>query len=52
MRGPIKTHIKKAIKQLRASAESQDREIFTVVLIINNGYGALSHAEFLKIAKH
>jgi hypothetical protein len=52
VRGPIKTHIKKANKQLRASAESQHRDIFTAVLIINNGYGALSHEEFLKIAEH
>jgi hypothetical protein len=52
MRSPIKNHIKKANKQLRASTEKQQREMFTAVFIVNNGYGALSHEEFLEISKH
>jgi len=52
MRSPIKNHIKKANKQLRTSAEKQNRDMSTAILIVNNGYGALSHEEFLEIAKH
>jgi len=52
MRSPIKNHIKKANQQLRASAEKQNRDMSTAVFIVNNGYGALSHEEFLEIAKH
>jgi hypothetical protein len=51
MRSPIKTHIKKANQQLRKSAENQNRDMSTAVFIVNNGYGALSHDEFIEIAK-
>jgi hypothetical protein len=43
MAGPIKGHVKKAAKQLQASATRLGNEPVRVLLLINNGYGALSH---------
>jgi hypothetical protein len=52
MRSPIKNHIKKANKQLKSSVENNNPNSRTAIFIVNNGYGALNHEEFLEIAKH
>jgi hypothetical protein len=52
MRTPIKTHVKKAGKQLKISRERRNSANTSVLFIINDGYGALSHQEFLKIARN
>lgn len=44
---PIKTHVKKAAKQLAVS--SCDGEI-RLLILVNNGYGALTHEEFKFLA--
>ena len=50
MMGPLKTHIEKANKQLKRSAEDLGGNPVRVLLLINNGYAALSHNEFKEIA--
>ena len=50
MRSPIKNHIKKANKQLKASVKKSNQNSRTAIFIVNNGYGALNHEEFLEIA--
>lgn len=50
MIGPIKTHVEKANKQLRKSAEEMGADPARVLLLVNNGYAALSHEEFKDIA--
>ncbi len=47
METPIKSHVKKAAKQLAVSAS--DGEI-RVLVMVNNGYGALTHDEFKFLA--
>lgn len=48
METPIKNHVKKAAKQLSASANNGETKI---LLLVNNGYGALSHEEFKTISE-
>ena len=50
MMGPIKNHVEKANKQLKRSAERIGGNPARVLLLINNGYAALSHEEFKEIA--
>lgn len=50
MLGPIKTHIEKANKQVKKSAEKLGGNPSRVLLLVNNGYAALSHEEFRDIA--
>lgn len=50
MLGPIKTHVEKANKQLKKSAEKLGGNPCRVLLLVNNGYAALSHEEFKEIA--
>jgi hypothetical protein len=49
MMGPIKTHIEKANKQLKRSAEDFGGDPSRVLLLVNNGYAALSHEDFKEI---
>jgi hypothetical protein len=49
MSGPIKTHVKKAAKQLRATAAKLRDCQSKVFLAINNSYASLSHEEFSKL---
>lgn len=44
---PIKTHVKKADKQLAASASEGEARL---LILVNNGYGALTHEEFKFLA--
>lgn len=48
METPIKSHVKKAAKQLELSAVGGETK---VLMLVNNGYGALSKDEFKYIAK-
>jgi hypothetical protein len=50
MMGPIKTHVEKANKQLKQSATDLGGDPVRVLLLVNNGYAALSHEEFKDIA--
>jgi len=50
MAGPIKGVVKKASKQLQETAADLRHDPIRVLLLINNGYGALSHEEFKDIA--
>ena len=50
MAGPIKGQVKKAAKQLQVTATGMGNEPVRVLLLVNNGYGALSHEEFKDIA--
>jgi hypothetical protein len=47
--GPLKTHVKKAADQLSRTRERRNTVASRVLVIINNGYGALSHDEFKAI---
>jgi hypothetical protein len=47
--GPMKTHIKKADKQLEATAQRYDPRPTRVLVIINLGYTALAHDEFQSV---
>lgn len=47
--GPIKSHIEKANKQLKQSTLDAGNDPVRVLLLINNGYAALSHDEFKEI---
>jgi hypothetical protein len=47
LEGPIKTQVKKAAKQLEATASQHDSETVRLLLAINNGYTAFSHDELL-----
>jgi hypothetical protein len=50
MAGPIKTAVKKAAKQLEESRTRVGDDPVRVLVLINNGYAALSHEEFKEIA--
>lgn len=47
--GPIKTHVKKADNQLERTRKRKNPQLVRVIVIINNGYAALSHEEFKSI---
>lgn len=47
--GPIKTHVKKAADQLDRTRKRENPELVRVLVIVNNGYAALSHEEFKNI---
>ena len=47
--GPMKTHIKKADKQLGATAQRYSPQPTRVLVIINLGYTALAHDEFQSV---
>lgn len=47
--GPIKTHVKKAADQLDKTRKRENAELVRVLVIVNNGYAALSHEEFKSI---
>lgn len=47
--GPMKTHIKKADKQLEATAQRYSPQPTRVLVIINLGYTALAHDEFQSV---
>ena len=46
LEGPIKTHVKKASKQLKSTQDDLGGEYTKILLIVNNGYSALSMDEF------
>lgn len=50
MASPIQRQVKKASKQLQETATRMGTAPVRVLLLINNGYGALSHEEFKDIA--
>ena len=50
MSGPVKTALKKAAKQLEQTRIKLGRNQVRVLLLINNGYTALTHDELLAIA--
>lgn len=50
MAGPIQTAVKKAAEQLEESRTRQGDNPVRVLVLINNGYAALSHDEFKEIA--
>lgn len=50
MVGPIKGHVKKAAKQLEVTAARVGGQPVRALLLINNGYAALSHEEFKDLA--
>ncbi len=47
---PIKTHVEKANKQLKKSAEVMGGNPCRVLMLVNNGYSSLSHQEFMQLA--
>jgi hypothetical protein len=47
--GPMKTHVKKADKQLEATAQRYGPQLTRVLVIINLGYTALAHDEFQSV---
>jgi len=49
LEGPIKTHVKKAAKQLDRTLKSSDEKKIRVLLAINNGYTALDMNEFKSV---
>ena len=49
MSTPIKTHIKKAAKQLKQASQEHEGKT-KVVVLVNAGYGSLYHEEFKEIA--
>jgi hypothetical protein len=50
MSGPLKTHVKKAARQLEATAAVVQGQPSRVLLLVNNGYSALDKDEFSSIA--
>jgi len=50
MAGPIKGHVKTAAKQLEETAKLLGGQAVRVLILMNNGYAALSHEEFTDIA--
>jgi hypothetical protein len=50
MAGPIKGNVKRAAKQLEETAKWLGGQAVRVLILINNGYAALSHEEFTDIA--
>jgi hypothetical protein len=45
--GPIKTHVKKAAKQIKLTKAHLGRVLdFGILIIVNNGYGSLTYDEF------
>jgi len=50
MAGPIKGHVKKAARQLKETGTRLGNQPVRVLILINNGYAALSHEEFTDIA--
>lgn len=46
LEGPIKTHVKKASKQLKSTYSELEGSYDKILLIVNNGYSALSMNEF------
>jgi len=50
MAGPIKGHVKTAAKQLKETVTRLGGQAVRVLILINNGYAALSHEEFTDIA--
>jgi hypothetical protein len=51
LEGPIKTHVKKASKQLKSTHSRLPRDYKKILLIINNGYSALDMDEFRTIVE-
>lgn len=51
LEGPIKTHVKKASKQLKSTHFELGGEYKKILLIVNNGYSALSMDEFRAIVE-
>jgi hypothetical protein len=47
--GPIQTAVKKAAQQLERTRTGRRPESIRVLIVINNGYAALSHDEFVRI---
>jgi len=46
MEGPVKTHVKKAAKQIDQTQRSLDQTKIRVLLVVNDGYTALDMREF------
>jgi len=46
MEGPIKSHVKKAAKQIYQTQKTLDSSKIRVLLVVNNGYTALDRNEF------
>lgn len=51
MEGLIKTHVKKASKQLKSTCINIGKETKKILLIVNNGYSALDAEEFKQVVK-
>lgn len=51
LEGPIKTHVKKASKQLKSTNSELGGAHKRILLIVNNGYAALDMDEFREIAR-
>lgn len=49
LEGPIKTHVKKASKQLKSTSIKAGNEKKKFLLIVNNGYSALDAEEFKRV---
>ena len=47
--GPIKTHVKKAASQLEATSQRYRPPLARVLVIVNVGYTALTHDEFVSV---
>lgn len=50
LEGPIKTHVKKASKQLKSTSSKLGGGHAKILLIVNNGYSALGMEEFKAVA--
>lgn len=50
LEGPIKTHVKKASKQLKSTSSKLGGKHTKILLIVNNGYSAMGIAEFKAVA--
>lgn len=49
MEGPIKTHVKKASKQLKATNTELGKSLRKILIIVNNGYSSLDQDEFSQV---